>query len=53
MLEYFKENANAVPNILILDVLKTVDHQEDINEVQAKADEITDKYKNKEERSDE
>ena len=48
MLEYFKENANVVPNLLILDVLKTEDHQEEIDEVQAKADEITDKYKNKE-----
>jgi hypothetical protein len=31
MLEYFKENASEVPNLLILNVLKTEDHQEDIN----------------------
>jgi len=52
MLEYFKENANAVPNLLILDVLKTEENQEDIDEVIAKANEITDKYKNNDERSD-
>lgn len=46
MLEYFKENADTVPNLLILDVLKTKDNQEDIDEVTAKANEITDKYKN-------
>lgn len=45
MLEYFKENADKVPYDLILDVLKTEEHQSDIDAVIDKANEISDKYK--------
>ena len=44
-LQYFEENAKDIPNLLIPDVLKTEDHQEEIKEVQTKADEISEKHK--------
>ena len=44
-LEYFKENAKDVPNLLILDVLKTEEHQEEIRDIQTKANEISEKCK--------